>query len=67
MIVVLRVDDMTCGHCARTIEDAIERDLPGTEAAADPAAKAVTVRGTADAARVRQAVASAGYTPVPAA
>jgi len=65
--VVLRVDDMTCGHCARTIKDAVERDLPGTEAIADPAAKTVTVRGTADAVAVRRAVASAGYTPAPAA
>ncbi|WP_236960207.1 heavy-metal-associated domain-containing protein [Methylobacterium durans] len=60
---VLRVDDMTCGHCAGAIQAAVEGDLPGTQAAADPATKTVTVRGTADAAAVGRAVKSAGYTP----
>lgn len=65
--IVMRIDDMTCGHCARAIKAAVESEIPGAEAIADPATKTVPVRGTADAAAVRRAVASAGYTPSPAA
>ncbi len=64
--IVLRIDDMTCGHCARAIKAAVETEIPGAEATANPATKTLTVRGTADAAAVRQVVASAGYTPSPA-
>jgi copper chaperone len=58
---------MTCGHCATAIKTAIESDLPGTKATVELSLKTVTVRGTADAAAVRRVVASAGYTPSPAA
>jgi copper chaperone len=61
--VTLRVDDMTCGHCAGTIKKAIEAALPGTQANPDPASKLVVVRGTGDLGAVNAAVASAGYTP----
>ena len=61
--VVLRVDDMTCGHCARAIEAAVRDALPEADATADADAKTVTVRGTGDVAAIRKAVAAAGYTP----
>ena len=44
----LRVEDMTCGHCAGTIKKAIETGLPGTSVEADPASKLVSVRGSTD-------------------
>jgi copper chaperone len=59
----LRVEDMTCGHCAGTIKKAIEDRLPGTAVTADPATKLVSVVGTADFAAVKEIVAGAGYTP----
>ena len=59
----LRVEDMTCGHCASTITKAIEKGLPGATVEADPALKTVLVRGTADLAAVRSLVTEAGYTP----
>ncbi len=59
----LRVDDMTCGHCASTIIGAIEAALPGTKVSADPASKLVAVTGAGDAARVAAIVRDAGYTP----
>lgn len=65
--VVLRVEDMTCGHCVGAVTAAVERDLPGTRATVDLGRKTLTVGGTEDAAAVARAVASAGYTPAPAA
>ncbi|MFC1458318.1 MULTISPECIES: heavy-metal-associated domain-containing protein [Microvirga] len=59
----LRVEDMTCGHCAGTITKAIETGLPGATVHADPATKLVSVHGTADLAKVKDLVAAAGYTP----
>lgn len=61
-----RVEDMTCGHCAGTIKNAIETTLPGTQVQADPVSKLVSVKGQADFARVQEIVASAGYTPAAA-
>jgi copper chaperone len=59
----LRVEDMTCGHCAGTIKNAVESTLPGTQVDADPASKLVSIRGTADLAAVQAIVTDAGYTP----
>jgi len=61
---VLRVDDMACGHCADTIRKAIETRLPGTQVEADPASKLVSVRGSADLTSIKALVTEAGYTPV---
>ena len=64
--VVLRVEDMTCGHCAGTIRKAIETGLPGTSVEADPASKLVSVRGSTDLSSIKALVAEAGYTPTAA-
>jgi copper chaperone len=58
-----RVEDMTCGHCAGTIKQAIEVRLPGSAVTADPASKLVSVQGSADFAAIKSAVVAAGYTP----
>jgi copper chaperone len=63
----LRVEDMTCMHCAGTIKKAVESTLPGTQVEADPASKLVSVRGTAALAAVKAIVTDAGYTPSEAA
>lgn len=62
----LRVEDMTCGHCAGTIKNAIETGLPGTQVEADPTSKLVSVRGSRDLASISALVTKAGYTPVAA-
>ena len=59
----LRVEDMTCGHCASTISKAIETGLPGTNVEADPATKLVSVRGSTDLISIKALVSEAGYTP----
>jgi len=61
--VSFRVEDMTCGHCAGTIKQAIEGRIPGTSVTADPGSKLVSVQGGADVAAIRSAITAAGYTP----
>jgi copper chaperone CopZ len=59
------VEGLTCGHCVRTVEKAVSA-LAGVESASVelvPGGRSrLVVRGQADAAAVRDAVASAGYT-----
>jgi copper chaperone len=63
---ILRVEDMTCGHCAGTIKKAVETGLPGTRVDADPASKLVSVLGSTDLTSIKALVAEAGYTPTAA-
>ena len=57
----LKVDGMTCGHCAQTVTKAVE-GLPSVERAlVDLAAGEVTVEGAADEDAVRRAIEEAGY------
>jgi copper chaperone len=60
--VSVRVNDMTCGHCAGTIKEAIESMIPGAKVTANPDSKLVSVQG-ADLARVCEVISLAGYTP----
>ena len=64
--VSVRVDDMTCGHCAATIKSAIESTIPGSRVTADPQAKLVSVEGASDPAQINGIITRAGYTPAPA-
>jgi len=65
--VTLKVEDMTCGHCASTITKAVEAGLPGARVQADPATKLVSIQGTQDLAKIEALIVGAGYTPtVPA-
>ena len=65
--VTLKVEDMTCGHCAGTITKAVETGLPEARVQADPATKLVSIWGTQDLARIEALIIGAGYTPtVPA-
>lgn len=59
----VQVDDMSCGHCAATIKQAVESALPGTQVKADLASKLVTVYGANDVAAVRSIIIANGYTP----
>ena len=64
--ITLRVNGMTCGHCAANVKSALAA-VPGvTEAKVDLAAKRAEVSGdNIDRAQVRQAVRDAGYDPAP--
>ncbi|NIX78359.1 heavy-metal-associated domain-containing protein [Microvirga terricola] len=62
----VRVEDMTCGHCAGTIKSAIESSIPGAKVTASPEAKLVSVEGASDFAQISGIITLAGYTPTPA-
>ena len=59
----LKVENMTCGHCANAVKREIENLLPGAKADVDLASKLVSVRGILDLAAIEAAIVSAGYTP----
>jgi copper chaperone len=63
---VFRVDDMTCGHCVGAITNAIKATDKDAKVTIDLAQHLVVVEPTeADAQELKDAIAEAGYTPVP--
>lgn len=60
---VLKVGDMTCGHCADAITEALEAGLPGAKVHADPATKLVTIKGARRPREIATLIRKAGYTP----
>ena len=59
---VFRIEDMTCGHCEKTVVKALTQALPGSAFTIDLATRKAFVQG--DAALAEQAIREAGYTPV---
>jgi copper chaperone len=62
-LLTLKVEDMTCGHCASTIIKAVEAGLPGARVQADPATKLVSIQGTRNLTKIEALIVGAGYTP----
>lgn len=63
---VFRVDDMTCGHCAGSITEAVQAVDADARVVVDLARHLVTVEGErASAAEVASAITEAGYTAIP--
>lgn len=61
------VQDMTCGHCAATITDAVKAVDPAGRCEIDLGARRVKVESAFSAERIGAAIAKAGFTPVRAA
>jgi copper chaperone len=59
---VFRIEDMTCGHCEKTVVKALAEVLPGRAVSIDLAARKAVVEG--DAVLAEEAIREAGYTPV---
>lgn len=57
----LKVPDMSCGHCAQTIEKAVKSVDPKAQVQVDLAQKTVSVDTTAPEQKVSEVVRSAGY------
>lgn len=57
---VYKVSGMSCGGCARAVENAIKEEAPGAEVAVDVASGRVTVANAAEAS-VAKAVDAAGF------
>ena len=65
-MLAFRVDDMTCGHCASTITKAVRAVDAGAKVEVDLARHLVRIEPTeTDARELGEAIAEAGYTPVP--
>ncbi|MGB3877018.1 MAG: heavy-metal-associated domain-containing protein [Shinella zoogloeoides] len=60
------VEDMTCGHCARTITGAVLATYPAARVDIDLAAKRVSIENAGDRAAVASVIAAEGYSPVDA-
>ena len=61
-MIELRVEGMTCGHCAQAVATAVRTAAPASAVTVDRNAGRVVVEGDAERARVVQAIAKAGYT-----
>ncbi len=60
-MITLKVDGMSCGHCVRTVTEAVEA-LPSVERVqVDLEAGLVTVAGSVQERAIRQAIEEAGY------
>lgn len=59
---VFKIEDMTCGHCEKTLVKALAEVLPASAVTIDLVARKAFVEG--DAALAEQAIREAGYTPV---
>jgi len=55
------VEGMSCGGCARSVTNAIQKAAPGTTVSVDLEAGRVAVDGPSDEATVRAAVERAGF------
>lgn len=56
------VEDMTCGHCERSVREALAQHLPGAAVTVDLGTHRVEVEGNAQ--QAEAALRDAGYTPV---
>lgn len=64
-MIAFEVSDMTCGHCARTITQAVEAADPGARVDIDLAAHRVQIDPVAaDAQSLARALGEAGYSPI---
>lgn len=61
----LRVDDMTCGHCAGTITKALKAEDPYAKIEISLADHLVKVDSAMAAEEISACIAAAGYTPRP--
>jgi copper chaperone CopZ len=57
----LKVPEMTCGHCAATIEKAVKGLDPAAKVQVDLGTKTVTVETASDETSVKEVIEAAGY------
>lgn len=62
MTLEMTVSDLACSVCANKITQAIQAVDPTAQVQADPKTKRVAIATQADAATIRHAIATAGYT-----
>jgi copper chaperone len=57
----LKVEQMTCGHCAATVQKAVKSVDPNADVQVDLAGGVISVTTTADGAVIGEAIREAGY------
>ncbi len=57
----LKVEDMSCGHCAATVQKAVRSVDPAADVKVDLAGGTVSVASNAEDNRIREAIEKAGY------
>ncbi len=62
MAITYRVDGMSCGKCAASVEKSIKSSAPTAQVAVDLEAKTVAVAGCDDEALISNAIEDAGFT-----
>ncbi|MDT3379149.1 heavy-metal-associated domain-containing protein [Labrys portucalensis] len=60
-MITLKVPEMSCGHCVKTITGALQAIDPGAAVEIDLGTQTVKVASVADEAKLRAAIAEAGY------
>lgn len=65
-MIELTVNDMTCGHCVKTITKTVASIDPGAKVEADLGTKRVRIESARSAAELTKALGEAGYPAVPA-
>jgi copper chaperone len=60
-MITFQVPGMTCGHCARTITNALQEIDPAAQVAIDLASKRVAVTSSASPGQLKTAIQDAGY------
>ncbi len=63
MTIQLKVPNMACAACGKTITKAIQAIDSQAEVQTDPQTKQVTIESNASESSVREAIAAAGYPP----
>ena len=64
-MISFEVNDMTCGHCVRTITDAVKGTDTDAKVQIDLSTRRVEIEpGKADAQQLSDAIQGAGYTPI---
>ncbi len=62
-MIEFKLPDMTCGHCASRVTQALKQADPACEVRIDLRAQQVQVRSAEDRETLSAALAEAGYTP----
>ena len=60
-MLTLKVPDMSCGHCAATIEKAVKSVDPAAKVKADIEGKTVSIDSAAQEKSIKAAITTAGY------
>jgi copper chaperone len=60
-MVKLKVEQMSCGHCAATVQKAVKSVDPGADVQVDLAGGTVVVSTNVEESRISEAIREAGY------